>query len=264
MPFRLPAFSSRKGKGFKTQFSNYFKPSAKTIAILLLLACAGGPADLNEFTSYFLPESTNTQPSDRRYHYTQQFLYLDEYSDSLRLAENTNAEAWAKYAGVSNDIAYNYFYAESANNTLPNRLMLKGNKAAIEYLQFAKTVDKAYQPATYAWEEGRKDSLVLVESYEKAKQSARVATDGFLKERYGFQAVKLAMMLDQPDACVKLYDELIKPLKTKSFISDWAYARHAGASMVMGIYEFAQVFERCPSRRRDADLSLRMKGVMFQ
>ncbi|NBB22325.1 hypothetical protein GVN20_23425 [Runella sp. CRIBMP] len=269
MPCRLPAFFSRKGKGFKTQFSSYFKPSAKTIAILLLLACAGGPADLNEFTSYFLPESTDTQPGDGRYHYTQQFLYLDEYSDSLRLAENTNAEAWAKYAGVSNDIAYNYFYSESANNTLPNRLMLKGNKAAIAYLQFAKTVDKAYQPATYAWEEGRKDSLVLVESYEKAKQSARVATDGFLKERYGFQAVKLAMMLDQPEACVQLYDELIKPLKTKSFISDWAYARRAGASMAMGdtakaIYEFAQVFERCPSRRREADLSLRMKGVMFQ
>lgn len=235
----------------------------------MLLACAGGPADLNEFTSYFLPESAAVQTGDGRYHYTQQFLYLDEYSDSLRLEENTNAEAWAKYAGVSPEIAYNYFYAESANNALSTRLLLKGNKAAIAYLQLAKAADNAYQPATYSWEEGSKDSLVLVESYEKAKQSARTATDAFLKERYGFQAVKLAMMLNQPDACVKLYDELIKPLKAKSFISDWAYARRAGASMAMGdtaksIYEFAQVFERCPSRRREADLSLRMKGVMFQ
>ncbi len=237
--------------------------------MLLLLACAGGPADLNEFTSYFLPESAITLAGDGRYHYTQQFLYLDEYSDSLRLDENTNAEAWATYAGVSNETAYNYLYSDKTDNTLTNRLLLKGNKAAIAYLQLAKTADNAYRPATYSWEEGSKDSLVLVESYEKAKQSARTATDGFLKERYGFQAVKLAMMLQQPDACVKLYDELIKPLKTKTFISDWAFARRAGASMAMGdtaksIYEFAQVFERCPSRRREADLSLRMKGITFQ
>ena len=30
------------------------------------------------------------------------------------------------------------------------------------------------------------------------------------------------------------------------------------------IYEFALVFERCPSRRREADLSLRSKGIKFQ
>ncbi len=236
---------------------------------MILLACAGGPEDLNEFTSYFMPESAQVQAGDGRYHYTQQFLYMDEYSDSLQLEESTNAQAWADYAGVSNDVAYNYLYAENAGNTLPNRLMLKGNKAAIDYLLLAKTVDKAYQPAVHAWDESSKDSLVLVTSFEKAKQGARTSTDAFLKERYGFQAVKLAMMLQQPAECVTLYDELIKPLKTKSFISDWAYARKAGASMALGdtaksIYEFAQVFERCPSRRREADLSLRMKGIMFR
>jgi hypothetical protein len=84
----------------------------------------------------------------------------------------------------------------------------------------------------------------------------------FLKERYGFQAVKLAMILGQPEACVKLYNELILPLKTKTFISDWAFSRKAGATLALGdtakaIYEFSLVFERCPSRRREADLSLR-------
>jgi hypothetical protein len=43
---------------------------------------------------------------------------------------------------VSDVIAYNYFYSESANNTLPNRLMLKGNKAAIAYIQLAKKLKK--------------------------------------------------------------------------------------------------------------------------
>ena len=62
----------------KIPFNRYFKHSTKTIAVLILLACAGGPADLNEFTSYFLPENATVQAGDGRYHYTQQFLYLDE------------------------------------------------------------------------------------------------------------------------------------------------------------------------------------------
>lgn len=253
----------------KIPFNRYFKHSTKTIAVLILLACAGGPADLNEFTSYFLPENATVQAGDGRYHYTQQFLYLDEYSDSLQLDNNTNAQVWANYADVSDAIAYNYFYSESANNTLPNRLMIKGNKAAIAYIQLAKEVEKAYQPAIYSWEESSKDSLVLVEAFDKSQRLARSTTDAFLKERYGFQAVKLAMILGQPEACVKLYNELIQPLKTKTFISDWAFSRKAGATMTLGdtakaIYEFALVFERCPSRRREADLSLRMKGIKFQ
>ncbi|MFN8343518.1 MAG: hypothetical protein U0X91_00855 [Spirosomataceae bacterium] len=247
----------------------FFKRSAKTAAVLILLACASGPADLNEFTSYFLPETAAVQEGDERYHYTQQFLYSDEYSDSLQLDENTNAQAWANYAGVSEEAAYHYFYSESANNTLPNRLMLKGNKAAIAYIQLAKEIERSYQPAIYSWEESSKDSLALVTAFDKAQQAARSTADPFLKERYGFQAVKLAMILAQPDACVKLYNELILPLKTKTFISDWAFARKAGATMALGdtakaIYEFALVFERCPSRRREADLSLRSKGIHFE
>ena len=117
-----------------------FKRSARTIAVLILLACAGGPADLNEFTSYFLPETATAQAGDGRYHFTQQFLYLDDYSDTLRPEKDINAKAWAAYAGVDEAISYNYFYTESANNSLPNRLMLKGNKAAVTYLQLSKSI----------------------------------------------------------------------------------------------------------------------------
>ena len=253
----------------KIPFNRYFKHSTKTIAVLILLACASGPADLNEFTSYFLPESASVQEGDGRYHYTQQFLYLDEYSDSLQSDKNTNAQAWANYAGVSDEVAYNYFYTENANNTLPNRLMLKGNKAAVAYIQLAQNVEKAYRPAIHSWEDSSKDSLALAEAFNKAQQSARSTNDAFLKERYGFQAVKLAMILGQPEMCIKLYDELIQPIKTKTFISDWAFSRKAGATLALGdtskaIYEFALVFERCPSRRREADLSLRSKGIKFQ
>jgi len=253
----------------KIRSNRFLNRSAKAIAVLFLLACAGGPADWNEFTSYFMPESTTTQAGDKRYHFTQQFLYLDEYNDSLRLDKVLNAKAWADYAGVSEAIAYNYFYSESANNTLPNRLMLKGNKAAVAYLKLAKSVERAYRPAIYSWEEGSKDSLVLVEAFGKATSLAKSTTDSFLKERYGFQAVKLAMMNYQPDDCLEAYETLIAPLKFKTFISDWAFARKAGATLSIGdtakaIYEFAQVFNRCPSRRREADLSLRIKGIRFQ
>lgn len=247
----------------------FLRRFAKTVAILFLLACAGGPADLNEFTSYFLPESANAQNGDARYHFTQQFLYVDDYGDSLKIDQRTNAQAWAKYAGVSAEIVREYFYTETANASLPNRLMLKGNKAAVAYLTWAKKIEKAYQPAIYAWEESHKDSLVLVEALAQGQALAQNSTDVFLKERYGFQVVKLAMILDQPHTCLQLYDRFIKPLKTKTFISDWAASRRAGAILTLGdtakaLYEFAQIFDRCPSRRREADLSLRSKRIKFQ
>ena len=53
------------------------------------------------------------------------------------------------------------------------------------------------------------------------------------------------------------------------FISDWALCRRAGAVLASGdtaraIYEFAQVFDRCPSRRKEAEGSLRIYGIRFQ
>ncbi|MEZ4901820.1 MAG: hypothetical protein R2822_08710 [Spirosomataceae bacterium] len=136
-------------------------------------------------------------------------------------------------------------------------------------MQLAKSVERAYQPAIYSWEESSKDSLALIAAFEKAVTLAQTTTDVFLKERYAFQAVKLAMINQQPDNCLEVYKSLIEPLKTKTFISDWAFARKAGATLALGdtakaIYEFAQVFDRCPSRRREADLSLRIKGLRFR
>ncbi|MFN4147279.1 MAG: hypothetical protein ACK4GN_15750 [Runella sp.] len=241
----------------------------RAAAIVLLLACAGGPSDLNEFTSYFMPEIANVSTGDTRYHFTQQFLYLDDYADSVKIDRQVNAQAWAQYAGVSEQGAYDYFYGEKNSVALPNRLMIKGKSEAVTYLKLAKDIEKAYQPAVFSWEESTKDSTALVEAFEKVKTLAQSTTDPFLKERYGFQAVKLAMILEQPQTCLTLYDQLIKPLPTKTFISDWAASRRAGALMALGqtdraIYEFAQVFDRCPSRRREADLSLRVKGIRFQ
>ncbi len=151
----------------KIPFNKLFKRSIRTVAVLIFLACASGPADLNEFTSYFLPESAPVQEGDGRYHYTQQFLYLDEYSDSLRLDENTNAQALGQICGCQMKVLRTItFIQKSANNTLPNRLMLKGNKAAVAYIQLAKNIEKAYQPAIHAWEESSKDSLALVEAFQ--------------------------------------------------------------------------------------------------
>ncbi|MEZ4901821.1 MAG: hypothetical protein R2822_08715 [Spirosomataceae bacterium] len=76
----------------------------------------------------FHTESATAQAGDERYHFTQQFLYLDDYSDSLRLDKALNTKAWAEYADVNEAVAYNYFYTESANNALPNKLMLKATK----------------------------------------------------------------------------------------------------------------------------------------
>lgn len=95
------------------------------------------------------------------------------------------------------------------------------------------------------------------------------ADDLFLKERYAFQAVKLACELSTYKQAQQLYDQLVKPLPKHAFMSDWALCRRAGATLALGdtaraIYEFAQVFDRCSSRRKAAETSLRTYGIRFR
>jgi hypothetical protein len=83
-----------------------------------------------------------------------------------------------------------------------------------------------------------------------------------LKERYLFQAIKLACMTGQYQKAKDLYEAEITEIKTKTFISHWARSRYAGALLHLekkdkAFYHFAQVFADCPSRRREADLSVR-------
>ena len=216
--------------------------------ILLLMACGPGPADYNEFVSYFMPEATNAAAVDARYHFSPQFFYVDSYSDTLFDNQSINAQAWSDYTKnkVSVEAASDYFYKKNTGNkTLFNAL--KGNKEALGYLDFLKQIDLAYKPASNEWESPELDTLKLTPLLQTAKLGLSKTKDIFIKERYAFQAIKLACMAKQYQDAINLHETSVQEAKSQTFISNWSRSRYAGALLHLdkkedAFYHFAQVF----------------------
>lgn len=263
------------------KFSNYIslsKKSIKALAIFTLLACGPGLVDYDEFISYFMPESTNARRSDLKYSYSSQFFY-DEYTDvdayerqgdTVDHDEALHLEAWSKYVKgkVSKKAISASLYEKGLG--LQQYLQSKQNNEALLYLEKIKAINEAYKDVTVDYfTETKVDTVALANLFQEIKQVIPTVKDEFIKERYGFQLVKLAMLNHAPDEAIQGYDQYIEPLKKKSYLSYWALSRKAGALLAKGdsvqaFYHFAQVFDQCPSRRNQADLSIRIYGLGFQ
>nr|WP_293833292.1 hypothetical protein [uncultured Arsenicibacter sp.] len=253
-------------------FSALSRKTALAFAILLGFACGPGPSDINEFMSFFMPESSNAKPQDQLYFFSPQIYNTPETgspaeTDSLVVDEST--QAWAVYLNNAlpvPDIRQS-LYGGSTTSAL-SRYLQTNNAPAHAYLTFLHDTQQAAPASEDPWTPANADTTRLTALLEQAKTAYASAADPFLKERYGFQAVKLADQIGDPAQSQTLYDQFIKPLAKKSYVSDWALCRRAGASLALGdtaraIYEFAQVFDRCPSRRREAEASLRIHGLHF-
>lgn len=251
-----------------------FRRPAFMFFVLIGLAC--GPSfDPNEFMSFFMPESGNAQPEDSRYIFTPQFYNdaesYEPYGSVPAAVIDENIKAWGNYTGnkLPDTLISRALYDEESTAVRVLRMSLEQkNPDAVAYLTFAWAADNG-QGDPWNPNASKVDSTQLPQALDEAKKRYQTTTDAFLKERYAFQAVKLASELGDPKQAQHLYDQLVGPLPKKTFISDWALCRRAGGSLALGdtakaIYEFAQVFDRCPSRRKAAETSLRKYGIQFR
>lgn len=243
--------------------------------IVLLFACGPENFDLNEFTSYFLPESATALKADFRYEYT---LELYKYESSQEYYEDVGAST----SGDENIRAWRTYLRDALPDTLINatlastdpfvenaltRHLTRHNPAALAYLRLALSADKALNVGE-PWN-ALQDSSAAQNLLTEARNRLPAIQDSFLKERYAFQAVKLSAQLGDYEQARALYKQVVQRLRRKTFISDWSRCRHAAVLLETGdtahaAFEFAQVFDRCPSRRREAELSLRINGIGFR
>ncbi|RAK00337.1 hypothetical protein LX87_02039 [Larkinella arboricola] len=263
---------------FSSLFTGRLRSLLLSLAILIGFACGPSTSDINEFMSFFMPESSQASVRDQVYHFTP-LLY--RYADSFGPAKDSlqpdpNVLAWETYTQkkVTQTAIVNALYNRDtkASNELV-RWATASNPAALTYLNLAWRAEEAAPKPRNSWEMDATpqdtSTVRLTALLNEARAGYAATQDGFLKERYAFQAVKLAALAKKYEQSRVLYDELVRPLSKKTFLSDWAYSRHAGATMAVGdtaraIYEFAQVFDRCPSRRREAEASLRIYGIRFR
>ncbi|WP_238806903.1 hypothetical protein [Emticicia aquatica] len=244
----------------------------KSIIILLLIACGPMPFDYDEFKSFFSPESAANEAKFRPYNFTTQFTYDSDVwteNPNIDAAQIENVKAWAKYAGISEAVVSKELYVSYDDDThktgLSDALKNKGKTEALAYLDLAKQIE--------AIDNGNFDDAAIDTNQQVVKpdfdallmdiQAKHSQTkDIFLKERLAYQAVKVADLAENPKKSIELYEKLVKPIAKKTFISDWATSRMAGACMHAGdttkaYYLFSQLFINAPTRQSAAYLSLK-------
>jgi hypothetical protein len=267
------------------KFQNSFtitKRSAKIFAIFILLACGPGMADYDEFMSFFKPESSNASTQNQRYNYTSQFFYNENEGEYIPIEETNdekilldvsapeNIEAWLKYCEnkVTHKDIEDGVYGAIEDSKLKAYFKSYNNQLAIDYLTF---VQEAEQNAIGS-EGGELDTEVTINPDKDIKiltQLFNRAKHDFLKERIAFQLVKTYSLADKHKQTLDAYDKFIVPIKNKTFISDWALMRKGEAEASLknvdeAYYDFAMVFDRSESHRKQADLNTRWRIQGFQ
>jgi hypothetical protein len=233
------------------------------------MACGPEPFDYDEFKSFFAPEAAVNEAQFHNYNFTSQFLYdysLWDSADKADPAQIENTRAWANYAGVDEKIVADELYtnADSKSTTgLTEALQQKGKTEAVSYLSLAQKIQAA---DNYNVSDGSNQGSSYKDNYEVWLNDIQTqytqTKDNFLKERLAYQAVKIADMAGTPQKSIELYKKMVEPISPKTFISDWAQSRLAGAYTHAGdstqaYYLFSQVFVNAPTRRNVAHLSLR-------
>lgn len=228
------------------------------------MACGPEPFDYDEFKSFFAPESAKNEAQFHNYNFTPQFLYDVDYywnDDRIDISEAENTKAWADYAGVDKKTVTDELYTKTDSKSgtgLTEALKQKGKTEAAEYLGLARKIASADIGTGYDTTSNNYDDWLKL-----AQAKYRQTKDTFLKERWAYQAVKLADMDNNPQKSIELYKSLVEPVSPKTFISDWARSRMAGAyrhtkDSTEAYYHFSQLFVNAPTRRNAAHLSLRL------
>jgi hypothetical protein len=249
------------------KYSKQIKGLFRSIVILVIFAC--GPMDYNpgEYFTLFFSENAKTPAATQPYYYSPLIFNGWEFDisgsdENLNLEIKENLDAWFNYLQkkVKRETIKENLY-DSKKLEVWAKNLGSTNPELAKYLVFMHETEQFKNTAIYSWEEEpEKDEGAVQEYLDKAKYNYLNTEDQFLKERYGFQYLKLAAYLENYENVLSFYEQFKKEIKTPSLISEWAHSRYAGAKMAAGdtaesIFHFAQIFANSPSRRSQAYLS---------
>lgn len=243
------------------------------LAVLLTLACGPGLYDDNEFPAMFMPSSGRTPAGAEPYYYSPAFLYTgfyDYWDQEPDYAGDPVLEGWKKFLGVevSDSAAGALIYRGKDDEASPLYRAIRSRPTAWNYLVTARRIQDASAAGGTPWEPTPADTAVMTSCYRQVRDSADAEVVSFLKDKYAFQAIKLAHLLRHPDSAVALYDRYFGKRTDPSVMRYWSLSHVAGARLEMGdsargVYLFSQIFHDCLTRRKQAYMSLRLRGLRF-
>ncbi|MBL7814011.1 MAG: hypothetical protein JNL70_03315, partial [Saprospiraceae bacterium] len=143
------------------------------------------------------------------------------------------------------------------DNTFAQVLKENGCLETIDYLIFAKTCER-YCVKSQDWSEIPKDQAQMFFLINRGRSEFRRTESPFLRLRYAYQILRLAHYAKDPQAVLRIWDDVIpKVERIRSIMNYWALGHKAGALKALGrraeaAYLFGVVFRYCPSKRKQA------------
>jgi len=198
------------------------------------------------------------------------------YSEKAKEPKDGNLQAWAAYLKTEasdEDLAALIYKMPSADlekilkdkNALSAAAgtnavlsLLQKNKKLRDvvgkYLLYAKKCEVEAMKASDYWsDEIVRDPATMKKMMAEGLQAAKKSKDKFLKQRYAFQALRVAFYMGDNESVLSLFDEHFGKVQNP----DYAYFRalevkagaHRRKADAEAPYYFAKVFLNCPDRR---------------
>lgn len=172
------------------------------------------------------------------------FLYYNKMSPGCDDKEGPNVEEWIKYlnvSGLKDSTVIKLVYGESEGGLdsirlhkapQTNRLSSKEVKllykiksteslnAVLKYIKFSRSIGSLIDPEEYyGWEEEKPIPPNIDRKVSEADSLFKIETQPFLKQRYGFQLLRLLYQAGELDNVIKLYEEKLSTLNQSASIS---------------------------------------------
>jgi hypothetical protein len=148
-------------------------------------------------------------------------------------------------------------------NSLVQYLFENNDVSTIKYFLFAKKCEPEVTKVSNSWYDELRDTIKMKNLIQEGLSEYETCGSNYLKLRYGYQIVRLAHYTGEYERGVELYDSLVADSEVNSIIKYWALSHKAGCLRYLdrkgeAMYEFARVFDKCPSRQDVAKKSFRI------
>jgi hypothetical protein len=152
-----------------------------------------------------------------------------------------------------------------ANNRFAQYLFRHGCHETVRYLAFAKRCEPHVTPRN-PWENDFQDEGAMRNLIQEGRAIFVRTESHYIRLRYAYQLIRLAHYLKDYELTLELYDFLMPKVDADpSLIYFWVEGHRAGALQAQGLYAeaayiYSRIFDRCPSKRRSAYLSFRVRS----
>lgn len=154
-----------------------------------------------------------------------------------------------------------------SGNTFAEMLAVNGCTEAIDYLMYAKKCEPYVTTYTGGWTAPERDPEAMQALIEEGKGRLLQTESHFFRQRYAYQAIRLAHYAGQWQQTVDLYNDLLPKIDRKrpSIVYYWTLGHLAGALQRLGknaeaAYRYSIVFRHCASKRTQAFRSFHLRN----